>query len=145
MKVLNKINVKFPSISTNEGLARTIIAAFVLPLNPTLQELADIKTAVSEAVTNAIIHGYRNQLGEVDLEAVLYDDHHVMITIIDRGKGIDNITEAMAPLFTTAPELERSGMGFTIMEQFMDQLTVDSTPDQGTKVTMHKWFNLEKE
>lgn len=143
MKVLNKVTALFPSISANEGLARTIVAAFLLPLNPTVQELADIKTAVSEAVTNAIIHGYRDQFGEVRLTAIIFEDHHIQIEIEDHGVGIDNISEAMTPLFTSAPELERSGMGFTIMEQFMDRLTVDSNKGQGTRITLLKWLNTE--
>jgi len=118
--------------------ARIVIAAFVSQLDPTIEELADIKTAVSEAVTNSIIHGYEGKSGYIKMNARLLDDDTVEIEVIDEGKGIENVEEARKPLFTTKPELERSGMGFTIMETFMDSLDVYSELGKGTKVVMTK-------
>lgn len=137
----NKVSIEFISKSQNEGFARVAIAAFVSQLDPTLEELSDIKTAVSEAVTNSIIHGYENKKMEIiRIEAEITNDE-VTISIEDFGLGIRDIEKAMEPLYTSKPELERSGMGFTVMESFMDSLEVVSKEGKGTKVVMKKKFN----
>lgn len=133
----NEMKLEFISKSSNESFARITIAAFAAQLDPTIEELADIKTAVSEAVTNCIIHGYENRLGVVKMSAKLQDDE-IEIEISDHGKGIANIEMAKEPLYTTKPNLERSGMGFTIMESFMDNVKIESVVGLGTKVTMTK-------
>ena len=133
----NEMKLEFISKSANESFARITIAAFAAQLDPTIEELADIKTAVSEAVTNCIIHGYENRLGVVKMSAKLHDDE-IEIEISDHGKGIANIEMAKEPLYTTKPNLERSGMGFTIMESFMDSVKIESVVGLGTKVTMTK-------
>ena len=132
----NEMKLEFISKSSNESFARITIAAFAAQLDPTIEELADIKTAVSEAVTNCIIHGYENRLGVVKMSAKLHDE--IEIEISDHGKGIANIEMAKEPLYTTKPNLERSGMGFTIMESFMDSVKIESVVGLGTKVTMTK-------
>ncbi|GAA0775586.1 anti-sigma F factor [Clostridium subterminale] len=139
----NKIKVEFSSLSKNESFARVVIAAFAAQLDPTLDELSDIKTAVSEAVTNAIIHGYGNESegNFVKLEATIIENE-LTVKVIDNGAGIDNVDMAMQPLYTSRPDLERSGMGFTVMETFMDSLIVESVKGQGTTVTMKKAFNI---
>lgn len=135
-KFNNKITLVMDSKSQNESLARTVIAAFVAPLDPSLDVLSDIKTAVSEAVTNAIIHGYRNETGEIDLSMEL-EDKQLRVCVSDHGVGIQDIEKAMEPLYTTSqPEMERAGMGFTVMESFMDKVTVRSEPGLGTTVEM---------
>ena len=138
----NKIKVEFSSLSKNESFARVVIAAFATQLDPTLDEISDIKTAVSEAVTNAIIHGYGNESegNFVKLEATIIENE-LTVKVIDNGAGIDNVDMAMQPLYTSRPDLERSGMGFTVMETFMDSLIVESVKGQGTTVTMKKAFN----
>ncbi|HAK42304.1 MAG TPA: anti-sigma F factor [Clostridium sp.] len=138
----NKIKVEFSSLSKNESFARVVIAAFAVQLDPTLDELSDIKTAVSEAVTNAIIHGYGNESegNLVKLEATIIENE-LTVKVIDNGTGIDNVDMAMQPLYTSRPDLERSGMGFTVMETFMDSLVVESVKGEGTTVTMKKAFN----
>lgn len=133
----NEMQIVFDSKSENEGFARTAVAAFVSSLNPTVDELADIKTAVSEAVTNCIIHGYNLGRGKIFLEASLCG-RMLLVTVTDEGKGIPDIQKAMEPLFTTRPELERSGMGFSFMEAFMDTVEVESGPGKGTRVIMRK-------
>ena len=133
----NYIHTEFKSCPENEKLARQIVAHFVADMNPTLDELCDIKTAVSEAVTNAIIHGYKGKPGVVYLSAESYGGE-LVIEIADKGCGIADIETARQPLFTSQPELERSGMGFTVMETFMDILEVYSKPDFGTKIIMRK-------
>ena len=133
----NEMKLEFISKSSNESFARITIAAFAAQLDPTIEELADIKTAVSEAVTNCIIHGYENRLGVVKMSAKLHDDE-IEIEISDHGKGIANIEMAKEPLYTTKPNLERSGMGLTIMESFMDSVKIESVVGLGTKVTMTK-------
>ncbi|HCW05130.1 MAG TPA: anti-sigma F factor [Clostridium sp.] len=135
----NRIKIEFESKSENESFARVAVAAFVSQLDPTIEELTDIKTAVSEAVTNSIIHGYENKEGTVIIEASIKGDG-VTIIVSDEGRGIDNVEEAMQPLYTSRPDLERSGMGFTVMETFMDNLEVYSNPGKGTKITMKKIF-----
>ena len=133
----NEMKLEFISKSTNEAFARISVAAFASQLDPSIEELADIKTAVSEAVTNCIIHGYDKKQGIVKVFAKL-TENKIMIEISDKGKGIENIDIAKEPLYTTKPNLERSGMGFTIMESFMDKMEVYSEVGKGTKVVMEK-------
>lgn len=133
----NYVYIKIPSLSTNESFARSAVAAFCASLNPTIEEISDIKTAVSEAVTNAIIHGYDNKLGDIVIECRI-KGQVVEIIIEDFGCGIPNVEKAREPLFTSKPELERSGMGFTVMESFMDELVVLSERDIGTKIVLRK-------
>lgn len=136
-KSTNYIRLEFPSRSSNEGFARVAVACFASQMDPTLNELEDIKTAVSEAVTNAIVHAYPDSIGRVSLKVRICEGNMLEITVKDTGKGIPNVEKARQPMFTTGGE-ERSGMGFTIMESFMDALTVHSTPGRGTTVTMRK-------
>lgn len=133
----NFMKVEFLSKSTNEGFARVAVAAFISQLDPTVEELSEIKTAVSEAVTNSIVHAYEDSEGLITVSAQIKDDS-VTIQIKDEGKGISDIDKAKEPLFTTKPDLDRSGMGFTIMESFMDSLVVNSEVGKGTTVTMSK-------
>ena len=137
MKAENYILLQFPSRSVNEGFARMAAAGFAAQLDPTLEELGDIKTAVSEAVTNAIVHAYPEELGKIALRGRIYENGVLELRIQDWGRGIEDVAQAKEPLFTTGGE-ERSGMGFTIMESFMDQLIVRSTPGKGTRVTMRR-------
>nr|WP_300091532.1 anti-sigma F factor [Sedimentibacter sp.] len=139
----NYVFIKIPSYSTNESFARAAVAAFCSSLNPTIEEISDIKTAVSEAVTNAIIHGYEDEVGEIEIQCRI-KGQMVEIIIEDFGCGIVNVEKAKEPLFTTKPELERSGMGFAVMETFMDELIVLSEKDVGTKVIMRKTINSRK-
>ena len=143
-QVENEMKIEFLSKSANEAFARITIAAFASQLDPTIEELADIKTAVSEAVTNCIIHGYENRIGIVKMEASL-KENEILIEISDHGKGIENIEMAKEPLYTTKPNLERSGMGFTIMESFMDSVNVESVVGLGTKITMRKEIKKPEE
>lgn len=140
----NEMKLEFVSKSSNEAFARITVAAFASQLDPTIEEIADIKTAVSEAVTNCIIHGYENTVGIVKIECKL-KGNCIEIQVSDTGKGIENIELAKKPLYTTKANLERSGMGFTIMESFMDEMKVESIPDMGTKVTMKKYIVSGKE
>jgi len=140
--VVNDVRLTFPSVSSNEAFARAAAASFCAQLNPTYDELSDIKCAVSEAVTNAIVHGYRDALGEVQLHMTITDDRVFRAEIKDKGCGIPDVEEAMRPLFTTDPENERSGMGFTIIENFMDSLRVVSAPAKGTRVIMTKKLSM---
>ena len=137
MKESNEMNLEFDSRSSNEGFARVAVAAFLTQLNPTLEEVADVKTAVSEAVTNAIIHGYGNEIHKITINCTTCEDE-LCLEVIDQGRGIPDVEKAMEPLFTTAPEQERSGMGFSFMEAFMDELKVESEVGKGTKVSMKK-------
>lgn len=137
MKNTNEMQIIFDSRSSNESFARVTVAAFLTSLNPTIEEVADVKTAVSEAVTNAIIHGYENEVHKVIIRCRTEGDTFY-IEVEDKGKGIKNVEKAMEPLFTTKPELERSGMGFSFMEAFMDKLEVCSEPGKGTIVKMEK-------
>ena len=137
MRATNYITIEFPSRSANEGFARSAVAAFAVQLDPTLEELGDIKTAVSEAVTNAIVHAYPDTLGKIVIKARIQEGNVLEITVRDWGCGIADVERAREPLFTTGGE-ERSGMGFTIMESFMDRLVVRSTPGRGTTVVMRK-------
>lgn len=136
-KIMNSFNLRFPSKSNNEAFARAAAAAFIAQLDPTLDELNDIKTAVSEAVTNCIVHGYRDSVGVIYMSVQLVEPATVEITVRDQGCGIDDIERARTPMFTTGG-VERSGMGFTIMESFMDRLSVRSAPGKGTTVRMQK-------
>ena len=129
--------LSFQSKSQNERFSRTVIAAFVARLDPTLEELSDLKTAVSEAVTNAIIHAYKDEQGKIDMRAVIEEDE-VTVEIYDYGVGISDIKQAMEPTYTTRPEWERSGMGFAFMEAFTDELKVESEPGKGTKIRLKK-------
>lgn len=138
MKIINEMQLQFLAKSQNESFARVVVAAFASQLDPTLDELADIKTAVSEAVTNSIIHGYDDETGKISINAKLYSSNMIEVAIRDWGKGIKNIQKARQPLWTSKPELERSGMGFTIMESFMDELQIESEPGKGTLVIMRK-------
>ena len=137
----NKVKLVMDSKSQNESLARTMVAAFITPLDPDMNTLSDVKTAVSEAVTNAIIHGYKNGSGEIELSMEI-NNGTLHISITDHGAGIADIEQAMKPLYTTSnPEMERAGMGFTVMESFMDKVRVSSTKGQGTVVEMTRDLN----
>ncbi len=137
MTTYNEMKLEFSSISENESFARAAVSAFIVKLNPTLEELSDIKTAVSEAVTNAIIHGYEKQQGMVTIAGKI-EGSTVYLEISDEGEGISDIEKAMEPLYTSKPDLDRSGMGFAFMEAFMDDLQVESEPGRGTRVKMRK-------
>jgi len=145
MHLENEMCIEFDAISENEALARVIIAAFIASLDPTLEQVDDVKTAVSEAVTNAIIHGYGERGGKVMMKARLSAEGELSVEIIDKGVGIADIEQAMQPLFTTGAENERSGMGFSFMEAFMDRLEVESTLGKGTCVHMWKHFESTTE
>ena len=139
----NEMKLEFLSKSSNEAFARIAVAAFASQLDPTIEEIADIKTAVSEAVTNSIIHAYPNHEGIIKIHSKLYENE-IEIEISDTGEGSENISEAREPLYTTKGNLERSGMGFTIMESFMDNLVVESIVGLGTKITMKKRIGKEE-
>lgn len=143
-KLRNEIRIELPSNSINEGIARSLASVFISQLDPTFEELADIKCAVSEAVTNCIVHGYRGTHGIIYITIKILDERTVRIEIRDKGCGIEDIKTAMQPLYTTDSEGERSGMGFTVMESFTDRLTVVSRPGHGTKVTMVKVLHDER-
>lgn len=134
----NEMETTFLSLPENESFARVVIAAFTVQLSPTVSEIADIKTAVSEAVTNAIVHGYEGVIGQVTLRATLDERGMLTVEVEDHGRGIADVDKAMEPFFTTRPEQERSGMGFAVMQTFMDDLEVRSAPNQGTLVRMCK-------
>ena len=136
-KTMNYITLEFLSRSSNEAFARTAVACFAAQMDPTLGELEDIKTAVSEAVTNAIVHGYPNVLGKVLVKAKICEGNVLEVSVKDRGRGIPDVEKARQPMYTTGGE-ERSGMGFTIMESFMDHIAVKSVPGKGTTVTLRK-------
>ena len=136
-KTMNYITLEFLRRSSNEAFARTAVACFAAQMDPTLGELEDIKTAVSEAVTNAIVHGYPNVLGKVLVKAKICEGNVLEVSVKDRGRGIPDVEKARQPMFTTGGE-ERSGMGFTIMESFMDHIAVKSVPGKGTTVTLRK-------
>lgn len=137
MKPMNEMSVSFLSCSSNESFGRASVAAFTAQLDPTIDELSDIKTAVSEAVTNCIVHAYRDTLGIIYINCKLYENGRIVIRIRDKGCGIEDVGQAMQPLFTTAGD-ERAGLGFAVMESFMDKLKVVSKPGHGTSVTMTK-------
>ncbi len=137
--LINECKAVFPALSRNESLSRSMAAAFALQCDPTVEETAAVKTAVSEAVTNAIVHGYRDSEGFVEMNMKLYDNGLLYIQIKDKGRGIDDIKAAMEPMFTTAPAAEeRSGLGFTVMQSFMDKVKVRSSAGRGTTVTLEK-------
>ena len=138
MNVQNEMKLSFLSNSVNEAFARTAVTSFFTQLAPTLDELTDIKTAVSEAVTNCIVHAYRDTIGPIQIVARVLENNTAYIKVKDRGCGIEDVKKAMEPLFTTAPEEERAGLGFAVMESFMDTLRVFSTPGKGTSVVMKK-------
>lgn len=137
MDISNYIKLEFPSRSTNEAFARSAAAAFCLQLDPTMEELGDIKTAVSEAVTNCIVHAYPDEIGRISMRMRITEGNVIEISVRDWGKGIDDVDQAMQPLYTTGGE-DRSGMGFTIMGSFMDRLRVRSSPGKGTTVIMQR-------
>lgn len=139
MKPINEMKLSFDSKSTNESFARSAVSSFVLQLDPTIGELADIKTAVSEAVTNAIVHGYRDDIGTIFIKTQIFENGRVVIQIKDKGIGIENIPQAMEPLFTTAGG-ERAGLGFAVMQSFMDSIKVSSKVQKGTTVTLTKYI-----
>lgn len=143
MENKNEITITFDSYSVNEGFARMAAAAFLTELNPTLDEIEDVKTAISEAVTNAVIHGYEGTIGKIFLN-FKRNGSMVEIVVEDHGRGIDDIENAKQPFYTTKPELERSGMGFAFMEAFMDSVFVESKPNEGTKVTMTKQVGMRE-
>lgn len=137
MKTKNQMKIEVDSLSENESFIRVVVTAFIARLDPTMEEISDIKTAVSEAVTNCIIHGYEQKEGKIYVETTT-EGQEVTIKITDYGVGIPDIDQAVEPLYTSKPELERSGMGFVFMEAFMDELTVESKAGQGTVITMKK-------
>ena len=145
MQNINEMRLDFPAIPENEGFARMVISAFLVPLNPTIEEMADVKTAVSEAVTNAIVHGYAHAQGTVRLHAICREDGLVIVDISDRGCGIVDIDRARQPFYTTAEGEERSGMGFTVMESFMDRVEVQSAVGHGTTVRLAKQLNVRED
>lgn len=136
--VKNEMSLSFPSKSCNEAFARSAVAAFVMNLDPTISQLSDIKTAVSEAVTNCIVHGYRRSSGTIYIKGKITDDNKVTLKIRDKGCGIENVKKAMEPLYTSAPEEERAGLGFAVMQSFCDKVRVKSTVGKGTTVTLEK-------
>jgi len=138
MEIINEIRFSMPSLSVNEAAARAVVSAFMVQADPTVEELSDVRTAVSEAVTNAIVHGYRGTKGKVELTVRLLPGREIYIRVRDTGCGIEDVKQAMEPLYTTAPEEERSGLGFSVMSSFMDRLSVRSKPGKGTTVTMRK-------
>lgn len=140
----NEMHLQFSALSQNESFARVTVAAFITQLDPTMDELTEIKTVISEAVTNAIIHGYDSSPDGIVYISVTLDDSVVHVSIKDRGVGIQNIEEARQPLFTSKPELERSGMGFTIMENFMDEIEIESSETNGTTIHLTKHLSKSK-
>lgn len=138
MGIVNEMRLDFLACPQNEGFARLAVSAFILPLNPTLEQLGDVKTSVSEAVTNAIVHGYRGKGGTVRVRATLSEQGELTVEVIDNGCGIADVEQARKPFFTTGEDDERSGMGFTVMESFMDQVEVFSRLGSGTTVRMKK-------
>ena len=144
MKNTNEMEIRFDSRSENEGFARVAVASFMTQLNPTVEEVADVKTAVSEAVTNAIIHGYATEVHKVSIRCRISEDV-LTVEVSDSGRGIDDVQKAMQPMFTTMPEQDRSGMGFAFMEAFMDSVEVESEPGKGTRVKMKKTVGKGRE
>ncbi|MBM6802424.1 anti-sigma F factor [Mediterraneibacter glycyrrhizinilyticus] len=144
MRNTNEMEIRFDSRSENEGFARVAVASFMTQLNPTVEEVADVKTAVSEAVTNAIIHGYENEVHKVSIRCRIAENV-LTVEVIDNGKGIEDVQQAMQPMFTTMPEQDRSGMGFAFMEAFMDNIEVESEPGKGTRVKMKKTVGKGRE
>lgn len=145
MRPLNEMRVQFSSRSVNESFARVTVASFIAQLDPTLDELADIKTAVSEAVTNCIVHGYQNDIGTIYITVKIYENSRVNVAIRDRGCGIEDVRQAMEPMFTTSKGGERAGLGFTVMQSFMDKLRVRSRSGYGTTVVMEKQLSRKQD
>ncbi|NCB93291.1 MAG: anti-sigma F factor [Clostridia bacterium] len=143
MEQKNEMSITFDSRSSNEGFARVAVAAFCTQLNPTMEEVADIKTAISEAITNSIIHGYNSQIKKIQIDCCI-EGKDLWVSVIDTGCGIPDVKKAMEPLYTTRPELDRSGMGFAFMEAFMDELCVESEVGKGTTVRMKKTIGTPK-
>lgn len=143
MNLLNELDMNFKAISINEGFARSAVGAFCIQLNPTIDEITDIKTAVSEAVTNVVVHAYPNRDGWVSINVKLYETKAI-ITVSDKGVGIENLEKAREPFYTSKPNEERSGMGFTVMETFMDKVTLDKNEGGGVKVVLEKNFAKNK-
>lgn len=143
LKPINEMNISFKALSVNEGFARACVAAFCAQMNPSLDEITDIKTAVSEAVTNCVVHAYPKKTGDVNIKVELYENS-VTIYISDNGVGIENFDKAREPFFTTKPNEERSGMGFTVMESFMDKLDLLKNEGKGVTVKMEKFFSIKK-
>lgn len=143
MKLLNQVKITFLSRSVNEGFARAALAAFLVQADPTVPQLADVKTAVSEAVTNCIVHAYPGTIGQVMLRAALYEGGVVRITVSDKGVGIADVARAMEPLYTTGNPDERAGLGFAVMQSFMDKVRVTSAPGRGTRVVMTKHLDAQ--
>lgn len=136
VKILNEVKCTFPADSRNESFARSVVTSFSAQLDPSVSEVGEIKTAVSEAVTNCIVHAYRGSSGNIELSARILENNILYIKVRDRGCGISDIKQAMEPLYTSAPEEERSGLGFSVMESFMDKISVRSKPQKGTSVIM---------
>ncbi len=143
LKPINEMNISFKALSVNEGFARACVAAFCAQMNPSLDEITDIKTAVSEAVTNCVVHAYPKKTGDVNIKVELYENS-VTIYISDNGVGIEDFDKAREPFFTTKPNEERSGMGFTVMESFMDKLDLLKNEGKGVTVKMEKFFSIKK-
>ncbi len=143
MKSTNQMKVSFKSLSVNEGFARVAVASFISSLDPTTTEIADIKTAVSEAVTNCIVHAYRDTIGIITIHTKIFDNRRVVITIKDKGCGIEDIERAIEPLFTTLPDEERSGLGFSVMQSFTDKMRVRSKLGKGTSVVLEKILSVK--
>lgn len=144
MRGTNEMELIFDSRSENEGFARVSVSAFMTQLNPTLEEVSDVKTAISEAVTNAVIHGYEGKVCKISVRCRI-EEKMIIIEVKDKGKGIENVEKAMEPMFTTKPELDRSGMGFAFMEAFMDEVEVQSVLGEGTCVTLRKTIGKGRE
>lgn len=138
MEVVNEVKFIMPSLSVNESTARAVVSSFLIQADPSVEELSEIRTIVSEAVTNSVVHGYRNSKGVIEMTVRLLKNREVYIKIRDRGCGIEDVEKAMQPLFTTAPEEERSGLGFSVMQSFADSLKVRSESGKGTTVIMRK-------
>ncbi|MBQ1263086.1 MAG: anti-sigma F factor [Oscillospiraceae bacterium] len=143
MKSINQMKISFKSLSVNEGFARVAVASFISSLDPTTVEIADIKTAVSEAVTNCIVHAYRDTIGVITIHTRIYENRRVVITIKDKGCGIDDVERAIEPLFTTLPDEERSGLGFSVMQSFTDKMRVRSRIGRGTSVVLEKILSVK--
>ena len=144
LRPLNEMNLTFPALSENERFARLAVSGFLSVLDPNIAELSAIKTAVSEAVTNAIVHGYRDTAGEVMMQVRIFKDSRISIKIQDKGCGIPDVAQAMTPLYTTSPEEDRAGLGFTIMETFMEKVKVKSKPGKGTTVILERTVQGKK-
>lgn len=138
MKVLNEVKFSFDSHSANESFARAAVSAFIAQLDPTISELSDIKTAVSEAVTNCVVHAYQNRIGKIDIHIQILENNRILLKIRDKGCGIEDVSKAMEPLYTTDTAGERAGLGFAVMQSFMDSVKVRSVINKGTTVTLTK-------